>query len=186
MNKSLVGLIALAVAGVVFMRKKASAVESGGDVTMNRKQLEQLAADIARSNGVDPDVLGAIIDVESNWDPGAVNHNDPTGAWGLVQLLYTTALSVDDKIRTDWASIDELRGPHLLLDPTLNLTLGAALVRMNGEQSPAVPGTLPWYEDIAALHNSGKPMARAPAVTCNKYVPRFLEKLAKRQGASNV
>jgi soluble lytic murein transglycosylase-like protein len=69
--------------------------------------LHQLAADAARRHGLDPDLVLAVVSVESAFRPAAVS---PKGAQGLMQLMPGTAreLGVSDP-----------------LDPAANLDGGA-------------------------------------------------------------
>lgn len=61
--------------------------------------------------------IRAVIEVESSWDPEAYNPSDPTGAWGLMQLLYRTAQGLG----YDGA-------PEGLFDPDTNIYYGAKLL----------------------------------------------------------
>ncbi len=73
--------------------------------------LHQLAADAARRHGLDPDLVLAVVSVESAFRPAAVS---PKGAQGLMQLMPGTAreLGVADP-----------------LDPASNLDGGARYLR---------------------------------------------------------
>ena len=53
-----------------------------------REQLRRLAAETAKRHAVDPDLVEAVIQVESNYNPAAVS---PKGAIGLMQLIPATA-----------------------------------------------------------------------------------------------
>ncbi len=61
-------------------------------------ELSRLVYETARRHGVDPDLLKAIIEVESGGRPGARSHK---GAVGLMQLMPETAAEVGVKDRTD-------------------------------------------------------------------------------------
>lgn len=151
-----------------------------------RVDLEQLATETALAWGIEPAVLLATVDIESAWDPGAQNHGPGDsargGAWGLCQLTVTTALAVDDGVNI-WADEAGQRKPERLLEPELNLKLACALITENGTRSASPIGSATWYQDIAALYNSGKLYAQAPRVTRETYVPRFLRALERRKGA---
>lgn len=71
----------------------------------------------AQKWSVNPDYIRAIIQVESNWNPNAYNPNDPTGAWGLGQILYRTA-----------QGLGYAGPPDGLFDPATNIDLIAHLV----------------------------------------------------------
>jgi soluble lytic murein transglycosylase-like protein len=60
------------------------AVPPGGD-------LREVAAAAARRHGLDPDLVMAVVSVESAFRPGAVS---PKGAQGLMQLMPRTAASL--------------------------------------------------------------------------------------------
>lgn len=57
----------------------------------NSDELEPLFREVARETGLDPELLKAVVAVESNFDPGAVS---PMGALGLMQLMPETAKSL--------------------------------------------------------------------------------------------
>lgn len=61
--------------------------------------------------------IRAVIDVESSWNPNAYNPNDPTGAWGLMQLLYRTA-----------QGLGYTGAPDGLFDPATNIYYGTKLL----------------------------------------------------------
>ena len=87
--------------------------------------LHQLAADAARRHGLDPDLVLAVVSVESAFRPAAVS---PKGAQGLMQLMPGTAreLGVADP-----------------LDPASNLDggaryLSALIARYDGDLTKAL------------------------------------------------
>ncbi|MFP4458129.1 MAG: lytic transglycosylase domain-containing protein [Candidatus Zixiibacteriota bacterium] len=59
--------------------------------------LKNIATDIAKSRGVDPELVDAVIETESSWDQNAIS---PKGAKGLMQLMEPTAerFSVKDSL----------------------------------------------------------------------------------------
>ena len=63
--------------------------------TARQKQFDHLIEQYAREHGVSPDLVRAVIQAESNYDPRAVSAK---GAMGLMQLMPATAreLGVDD------------------------------------------------------------------------------------------
>jgi len=87
--------------------------------------LEALAADAARRHGLDPELVLAVIAVESAFRPDAVS---PKGAQGLMQLMPATARSLD------------VRDP---MDPAANLDggaryLGSLVARYDGNLDKAL------------------------------------------------
>ncbi len=74
----------------------------------------------AKSNGVDPALVKAVIAVESAFEPGAIS---PKGALGLMQLTADTAARygvVADRSRS---------AEQKLLDPSINLSVGTRHLR---------------------------------------------------------
>ncbi len=60
----------------------------GGPHSLSSATLHRLVANGARANGLPPDLVAAIIEVESHGDPAAVSR---AGAQGLMQLMPDTA-----------------------------------------------------------------------------------------------
>ncbi len=61
--------------------------------------------------------IQAVIQKESSWNPNAYNPNDPTGAYGLMQVLYRTA-----------TGLGYSGDPTGLLDPDTNIMYGTKLI----------------------------------------------------------
>lgn len=64
---------------------------------LDPQALPSLAREIAQRHGVDPELVAAVVSVESGFDPQAVS---PKGAQGLMQLMPSTAatLGVEDPL----------------------------------------------------------------------------------------
>lgn len=74
----------------------------------------------ARLHGLEPDLVVAVIEVESAGYHLAVSH---VGAMGLMQLLPSTGEELAGKLDIEWM------GPDTLFDPTINVRLGTAYLR---------------------------------------------------------
>lgn len=74
----------------------------------------------ARRNGLDPAVVLAVIGVESTFRPAAISHK---GALGLMQILPNTGQELAAEMGVSW------EGDHALLEPDLNIELGAYYLR---------------------------------------------------------
>lgn len=57
-------------------------------MNIDRDGVEKLVREAAERHNVDPALVRAVIETESNWNPGAVSRK---GAMGLMQLIPTTA-----------------------------------------------------------------------------------------------
>jgi soluble lytic murein transglycosylase-like protein len=57
-------------------------------MNIDRNGVEKLVREAADRHNVDPALVRAVIETESNWNPGAVSRK---GAMGLMQLIPTTA-----------------------------------------------------------------------------------------------
>src|SRR5262245_16043421 len=91
----------------------------------NETELERLARETAERHGLDPDLVMAVVSVESGFQPRAVS---PKGARGLMQLMPPTAKEL---------------GVRDAFDPAANLDggsrhLSALLARYNGDLNKAL------------------------------------------------
>lgn len=84
--------------------------------------------------------IRAVIETESSWDPNAHNASDPTGAYGLMQVLYKTA-----------TGLGYAGPPEGLYDPGVNIDLGTKLLgqlrRSYGDD----------FRRVYSAYNSGNP-----------------------------
>ena len=85
-----------------------------------REALARTIVSEARLRNLDPELVIAVIEVESGGYHLAVSH---VGAMGLMQLLPATAEELAGKHDIDW------NGPDTLFDPTTNVKLGTAYLR---------------------------------------------------------
>jgi len=74
----------------------------------------------ATAAGFEPELVAAVIDVESSGRRFAVSK---VGAMGLMQLLPNTARSVADRAGVAW------EGPQTLFDPVANIRLGVSYLQ---------------------------------------------------------
>ena len=65
---------------------------------------------------IPPEMLLAVIRIESAFDPNALSHK---GAVGLMQILPSTAQEIAQELRMEWS------GDELLRDPSANIAMGA-------------------------------------------------------------
>jgi len=85
----LLAAAAVAACGVAAASETASTLRGGfgsGGVT-DRTDLRILVAQVSAEHGLDPDLVDALVRVESGYDPRAVSHR---GAMGLMQLMPAT------------------------------------------------------------------------------------------------
>lgn len=115
-------------------------------VTMQRSTLyplrhADLIAESAARHGVDPYLVCAVIDSESDWDESA---SSTAGAQGLMQLMPSTAAEVAEMGLVDSGSYD----PKNLLDPATNIEYGCAYLGWLSKNSNSP-------EQIIAAYNAG-------------------------------
>ncbi len=63
------------------------AVQTGSSSSYSRREIRRIAEEAARRHSLDPQLVKAVIQVESGWDPFAVSRR---GAMGLMQLMPAT------------------------------------------------------------------------------------------------
>lgn len=119
-------------------------------------------------HGFSPDLVLAVIEVESNYDPYAVS---PVGAMGLMQLLPSTGAEMAHHLRVPW------RGPRTLFDPVINVRLGIAYLRQLRDRYGSVGIALAAYNwgpgRIDAQLRRGEPLPqRYPRLVLAAYSDR--------------
>lgn len=119
---------------------------------------QEYIAESSAIYGLDPYLVAAVIETESNWNPQAVSHTD---AQGLMQLMPVTAHDMAEMNLVD-ASFD----PEALDDPETNIRFGCAYLRylvdyFNGSTDYAIAAynagmsnVESWADEPTALHNA--------------------------------
>lgn len=131
---------------------------------MTKTYIQNLVMNMFDDAGLDPAFGCAIVEHESRWNSNArspVSASDEKygGAWGLCQILLTTA--------KDLGYTGD--GPGLW-DPKVNTELFIKLTLRNLHNLHIVS-----VQDLIAAHNSGKTYNNSPASTRNEYVPQVLD-----------
>jgi soluble lytic murein transglycosylase-like protein len=92
---------------------------------MDRDQLDKIVKEVSERHNVDPDLVRAVIEQESGWNPAAVSH---AGAQGLMQLTPTTAQQL---------GVNNAFDPHQNIDAGVRY-LQTLLVRYGGDLDKAL------------------------------------------------
>jgi soluble lytic murein transglycosylase-like protein len=97
-------------------------------------------------------MIQSVIELESSWNPNAVNLSDPTGAYGLGQILFSTA-----------QGLGYTGTPQGLLDPATNINLIAKLI------SQLIHSYGDDFRRVYSAYNSGNPdlWKTSPQVAAN-------------------
>ena len=90
-----------------------------------RRRLARVIVEEARARDLAPDLVMAVIEVESTGYHLAESH---VGALGLMQLLPSTGKEMAERIGVEW------RGPDTLEDPIANVRLGTAYLRERADR----------------------------------------------------
>ncbi len=133
--------------------------------------LEPYIDNLGRQYGIDPELVNAVIEVESAWNPRARSHK---GALGLMQLLPSTGLRLGVRDPFDpWENVAAgIRHLRFLLD-RFGGDLRLALAGYNaGENVVAARGDVPPYPEtrsyvkqvLARYQQSGPRRAQSPQI----------------------
>jgi len=87
------------------LHTQTSGAELGKRSVKSWVALDDIVSEVARAQEVDPDLVRAVIDVESGGDPEALS---PKGAMGLMQLMPQTAREME--VRNPWDPVENLKG----------------------------------------------------------------------------
>ena len=90
---------------------------------LTARERDELARHIvreARHHRLDPDLVLAVMHIESLYDTYAVSNKD---AMGLMQILPSTGAWLAPQLGIAW------RGPAMLFDPIINVSIGVAYLR---------------------------------------------------------
>ncbi len=116
-----------------------------------RSEFDPLIEAVARLYGQDADLLRAIVQVESHFDPDAVSAR---GAIGLMQIMPSTA-----------AELGLPRPQEALFQPESNLRIGALYLRRLASQFPGATDL------VIAAYNAGESAVRR----CGNAIPPYPE-----------
>jgi len=139
---------------------EAKVFDSSAHVTAVPSHLEPLISDAARTHGVDPRLVAAVMRRESHWNPNAIS---PVGACGLMQLMPATAkylgvADVFDARQNIEGGTRYLKTLLTTFNGDLDLTLAAynagpgAVARYNGV--PPFRETKAYVKSIRAAYES--------------------------------
>lgn len=121
---------------------------------------QQIINDLSRKYDIDPSLVMAVIEVESNWDTMAVSRR---GAMGLMQLMPSTisALDIKDPFNPEENIEGGIRYLRYLLDKfdgDLRLSLAAynagPKTIENHKDVPPIPETEQFVEQVLTLYNN--------------------------------
>lgn len=131
----------------------------------------------AAKNGLDPDLVLAVIKTESNFDPEAISHAE---AYGLMQITEETL---------KWAIFREGKGAKYstedLLDPKINIRYGCLILSLLmeefGDTKTALAAynagrgnVLNWLKD-SRYSKDGKTITTTPFDETNRYMEKVLK-----------
>ena len=144
--------------------------------TVDRSDLDQIIVTHARRRHLDPDLVRAVIQVESAYQPWAESHK---GAMGLMQLMPETARELS--VRDPWDPSENVRGGtdylRLLIDQ-FDGELELALAGYNaGPRAVERYGGIPPYDETRAYvervmriyrHEPGYSLVGSPTIRAGR------------------
>jgi len=146
--------------------------------TSNRERFEALVEEHAGRQNLRPELVRAVIQVESGFNPRALSHK---GAMGLMQLMPATASELG--VRNPWDPDDNIRGGTTYLrrlldrydgDERLALAAynaGAGAVDRYGRRVPPYRETMDYVRKISsATPTPAQPAAKTPPSVVYKTV----------------
>jgi len=107
-------IVAVVIVGL-FLAVSARAAPTPSHWPLRARPYEGMVREAARRYGVDPALVAAVCETESNWDPSAVNPSDPS--YGIMQVMIPTAREV----RPGTTQSE-------LLDPAVGIMVGTAYI----------------------------------------------------------
>lgn len=134
-------------------------------------EIDKLVQQSATKNQVDPDLVKAVIQVESGFDPKAVSNK---GAMGLMQLIPATAhrFGVADPFdpkQNIEGGVNYLKYLMDLFGGDINLSLAAYNAGEHTVQKsrgiPAIPETQDYVRKVTSIYQSGDPAAPGKLAT---------------------
>ena len=132
--------------GVVVIYTDDSAIEPRGRPSIASDELEEIIDRIARLENIDPQLVRAVIEVESSFNRRAVS---PQGAQGLMQLMPQTARALG--VRNAFDPVENVRGGARYLRRLIDrfdgsLELGLASYNAGPETVDRYGGVPPYHE----------------------------------------
>jgi soluble lytic murein transglycosylase-like protein len=147
---------------------------------------ESLVLEHAKSQSLRPELVRAVIQVESGFNPRALS---PKGAIGLMQLMPATARDLG--VRDAWDPSENIRGGTLYLRQLLdrydgNEELALAAYNAGAGAVDAHGGIPPYRETRDYVQKVGKAAGRKPAVSLAGGKTIFYKWIAVENGRAQI
>jgi hypothetical protein len=129
---------------------------------LSPEAIHEAVEEKAKQHNIDPNLVKAVIRVESNWNPGAVSRK---GALGLMQLMPSTAAllgvanpfdpleNIDGGVRYLKHLIGRFNGDLILALAAYNA--GPKIVEKRG-MVPSIPETVAYVKRVMEYYNGGQ------------------------------